>query len=48
MSRTVYVNGDWLPEAEARVSVFDRAFLFGDGVYEVVSVLDGKLLDYAG
>ncbi len=48
MSRTVYVNGDYLPEAEAKVSVFDRGFLFADGVYEVTSVLGGKLLDFAG
>ena len=48
MSRTVYVDGDWLPEEEAKVSVFDRAFLFADGVYEVVSVLEGKLVDFPG
>ncbi|HRK41483.1 MAG TPA: D-amino-acid transaminase [Gemmobacter sp.] len=48
MSRTVYVNGDWLPEAEAKVSVFDRGFLMADGVYEVTSVLDGKLIDFTG
>lgn len=48
MSRTVYVNGDWLPEAEAKVSVFDRGFLMADGVYEVTSVLGGKLIDFTG
>lgn len=48
MARTVYVNGEYFPEAEARVSVFDRGFLMADGVYEVVSVLGGKLLDYEG
>jgi D-alanine transaminase len=48
MSRIVYVNGEYLPEEEAKVSVFDRGFLFADGVYEVTSVLDGKLLDFAG
>ncbi|PIW26647.1 MAG: D-amino acid aminotransferase [Rhodospirillales bacterium CG15_BIG_FIL_POST_REV_8_21_14_020_66_15] len=48
MSRIVYVNGDYVPEEEARVSVFDRGFLFADGVYEVSSVLDGKLVDNAG
>ena len=46
--RTVYVNGDFLPEDRAMVSVFDRGFLMADGVYEVVSVLDGKLLDFQG
>ena len=48
MSRTVYVNGDYLPEEEATVSVFDRGFLFADGVYEVTSVLGAKLIDFAG
>ena len=48
MTRTVYVNGDYLPEDQATVSVFDRGFLMADGVYEVVSVLDGKLLDFDG
>jgi len=47
MSRIVYVNGAYLPEEEATVSVFDRGFLFADGVYEVTSVLDGKLVDFA-
>lgn len=48
MNRIVYVNGAFLPEAEARVSVFDRGFLMADGVYEVTSVLGGKLIDFAG
>lgn len=46
--RTVYVNGDYLPETEATVSIFDRAFLMADGVYEVTSVLGGKLIDFEG
>ena len=46
MSRIVYVNGSYLPEEEAKVSIFDRAFLFGDGVYEVTAVLDGRLVDF--
>jgi D-alanine transaminase len=46
--RQVYVNGDYLPEAEARVSIFDRGFLFADGVYEVTLVLEGKLVDFPG
>ena len=48
MTRTVFVNGDYLPEGEARVSIFDRGFLMADGVYEVTSVLDGKLIDFDG
>jgi len=46
--RTVYVNGEYLPETEATVSIFDRGFLMADGVYEVTSVLDGKLIDFDG
>ena len=46
--RTVYVNGDYLPETEATVSIFDRGFLMADGVYEVTSVLGGKLIDFDG
>ena len=48
MSRTVYVTGEYLPETEATVSIFDRGFLMADGVYEVTSVLDGKLIDFDG
>ena len=48
MSRTVYVNGEYLPEEEAKVSIFDRSFLMADGVYEVTSVLGGKLIDFGG
>ncbi|MEO1308288.1 MAG: D-amino-acid transaminase [Pseudomonadota bacterium] len=48
MSRTVYVNGEYLPEEQATVSIFDRGFLFADGVYEVTSVLDSKLIDFPG
>jgi D-alanine transaminase len=46
--RTVYVNGEYMPETEAKVSIFDRGFLMADGVYEVTSVLGGKLIDFAG
>ncbi len=45
MSRTVYLNGEYLPEEEAKVSIFDRGFLFGDGAYEVVPVMDGLMVD---
>jgi D-alanine transaminase len=48
MTRTVYLNGDYLPETEAKVSIFDRGFLMADGVYEVTSVLGGKLIDFGG
>ena len=44
--RTVYVNGDYLPENEAKVSIFDRAFLFADSVYEVTAVIESGLVDF--
>ena len=46
--RTVYLNGDYLPENEANISIFDRGFLFADGVYEVTTVVDGKLIGFDG
>jgi len=46
MSRIVYVNGSYVAEEQAVVSVFDRGFLFADGVYEVTAVLDGRLIDF--
>lgn len=46
--RTVYLNGYYLPETEAKISIFDRGFLMADGVYEVTTVLDGKLIDFDG
>ena len=48
MSRTVYVNGEYLAEENAKISIFDRGFLMADGVYEVTSVLGGKMIDFAG
>ncbi|MCP5075377.1 MAG: D-amino-acid transaminase [Rhodobacteraceae bacterium] len=48
MSRTVFLNGEYLPEEDAKISIFDRGFLMADGVYEVTSVLDGKLLEFEG
>lgn len=47
MSRIVYVNGAFVAEEEAKISIFDRGFLFADGVYEVSSVINGKLIDNA-
>ena len=46
MSRIAYVNGHYLPEDQAKVSIFDRGFLFADGVYEVTPVVNGKLVDH--
>lgn len=42
MSRTVYLNGEFIPLEQAKVSVMDRGFLFGDGVYEVIPVYAGQ------
>lgn len=44
--RMIYLNGVYVEEAEARVSVFDRGFLMADAVYEVTCVFDGRLIDY--
>ena len=46
MVRIVYLNGEYLEETKAKVSIFDRALLFSDALYEVTSVLDGKLIDF--
>ena len=46
MSRIVYLNGQYLSEDQAQVSIFDRGFLMADGIYEVTAVLDGKLADF--
>lgn len=39
----VYLNGDFVPRSEAKISVMDRGFLFGDGIYEVIPVYNGNL-----
>ena len=44
---TVYLNGDYMPMEEARISPMDRGFLFGDGIYEVVPSYGGKLVGFA-
>jgi D-alanine transaminase len=43
---TVYLNGEFLPESKAHVSVLDRGFIFGDGIYEVIPVYGGKLFRF--
>ncbi|WP_299662144.1 D-amino-acid transaminase [uncultured Psychromonas sp.] len=48
MERIVYLDGQFINESEAKVSIFDRGFLFGDAVYEVTAVLDGKLVENEG
>ena len=46
MTRIVYLNGDYVPDHEAKISIFDRAVNFGDAIYDVAGVLDGKLIDF--
>lgn len=46
MNRIVYLNGAFLPEAEAKISIFDRGFLMADSIYEASAILDGKLVDH--
>ncbi|MDX1009493.1 D-amino-acid transaminase [Sinorhizobium medicae] len=45
MGRIVYVHGQFIPEEEARIGLFDRGFLFGDAVYEVTAVIGGRMID---
>ena len=45
MKPIVYCNGEFVEEQNAKVSIFDRGYLFGDGVYEVVPVVNGQLID---
>jgi D-alanine transaminase len=45
MSRIAYVNGRYLPRAQAKVSIDDRGYQFADGVYEVCEVRGGRLVD---
>jgi D-alanine transaminase len=47
LEKIAYVNGSFVPMADAKVSILDRGFLFADGIYEVAAVLDGKLIDNA-
>jgi D-alanine transaminase len=47
LDQIAYVNGSFVPLADAKVSVLDRGFLFADGIYEVSAVLEGKLIDNA-
>ena len=46
MDRTVFLNGDLIPESEAKLSIFDRGLLFADAVYEGFGILDSQLVDF--
>ena len=41
-----YLNGEFMPLEEARISPMDRGFLFGDGIYEVIPSYDGKMVGF--
>jgi D-alanine transaminase len=45
MSRIAYVNGSYLPQSRASVNIEDRGYQFADGIYEVVHLYDGRLID---
>ena len=46
--RIVFVNNEFINETKAKVSIFDRGFLFADAVYEVTAIVDGKILEWNG
>ena len=46
--RIVFLNDEFINEIEAKVSIFDRGFLFADAVYEVTAIIDGKILEWDG
>ena len=46
MERTVFLNGEFMPEGEATVPIFDRGLLFADSVYEGFGILDSQIVDY--
>ena len=46
--RIVFVNDEFINETKAKVSIFDRGFLFADAVYEVTAIIDGKILEWNG
>jgi D-alanine transaminase len=44
---SVFLNGEFLPKDKARLSVDDRGFVFGDGIYEVVRVIEGRIFAWS-
>ena len=46
MTRLVFLNGKYLEEKKAKISIFDRGVLFSDSVYEVTAFINDKLLDF--
>lgn len=48
MMRQVFLNGAFMAEDSAKISIFDRSVQFADSIYEVLAVIDGKIVDFAG
>lgn len=46
--RSIFLNGDYVSENEAQISIFDRSVQFADSIYEVLSVINGKIVDFEG
>ena len=46
MNRVVFINGNYVEEKDAKISIFDRGLLFSDAVYEVTAIIDNKLIDF--
>ncbi|WP_370931511.1 aminotransferase class IV [Bartonella sp. DGB1] len=46
MEPIIYLNGQWVKESEAKISIFDRGVLMSDSIYEATAVINGQLLDY--
>lgn len=46
MQTIVYLNGEFLPAEQAKISIFDRSVMFADAIYEVAAVMEGKLVDF--
>jgi D-alanine transaminase len=48
MSRVAYVNGQYVPHAQAQIHIEDRGYQFADGVYEVAAIFRGRIIDEDG
>jgi len=46
MGMLIYLNGEFVPEEEAKISVFDHGFLYGDGVFEGIRAYNGKVFRF--
>lgn len=46
--RQVFLNGEYIAESEAKISIFDRSVQFADSIYEVLAVIDGRIVDFTG